>query len=573
MGPQEKAYDVCRDYLSDLPPSVSEDLPMNLLLGWIRSRRFDLLAEAMALYDPALHGVGHFKVLRQVGAFFKKNADFSSESVCRKAALASFIAGEEMCRETNARLDLHYDGSSNEEFRLLADRASAWISQVLGPFSDMSEELPSLIRVTSGATASLSRRKALPYLKVGGRIDCTPRVTPYLRTLCSLWGYSGKRFSETHWNRVEFVPKNWKTYRGIACEPRGNLPLQLAFDTYVKRKLRFVGINLGSQSRNQRLAKEGSITGDLATIDLSMASDTLSRNTVKLLLPEEWYDYLDDVRSPRYQLPQDLAADFGLQKNSGSYHKFSSMGNGATFALETLIFAAACHAVGSRRFSVYGDDIIVESHLSAPLTEFLGYLGFSVNLDKSFSEGPFRESCGFDYYNGIDVTPFYLRSWSERVKPLLSHNINGLVAASQGGVKLWDRCKRLTAEHNLPLVPFSVDSTQGVHIPAHAMYSRDLFRPAHTKRHLSLGVGDQTRAFKAFVSKSPSMRVADSRTLFLWHLQALRDAECEHVSERTCTSVPLHTHKYVMKWVRWDLPAPGSPPYLYGWEAFLARES
>jgi hypothetical protein len=36
--------------------------------------------------------------------------------------------------------------------------------------------------------------------------------------------------------------------------------------------------------------------------------------------------------------------------------------------------------------------------------------GFVVNLTKSYSAGPFRESCGGDYWNGYDITPFYARS-------------------------------------------------------------------------------------------------------------------------------------------------------------------
>jgi hypothetical protein len=97
------------------------------------------------------------------------------------------------------------------------------------------------------------------------------------------------------------VPKNWKTFRTIACEPDGALPFQLAFDTFAKRRLRARGINLSDQSRNQLLAKEGSINGSLATIDLSSASDTVAFNTVALLFPTEWFDVLNAFRSTHWR--------------------------------------------------------------------------------------------------------------------------------------------------------------------------------------------------------------------------------------------------------------------------------
>jgi hypothetical protein len=59
------------------------------------------------------------------------------------------------------------------------------------------------------------------------------------------------------------------------------------------------------------------------------------------------------------------------------------MGNGYTFTIETLVFAAICKSIGSRQFSVYGDDIIIETELYEPLVEMLSYLGFEVNKEKS----------------------------------------------------------------------------------------------------------------------------------------------------------------------------------------------
>lgn len=94
------------------------------------------------------------------------------------------------------------------------------------------------------------------------------------------------------------------------------------------------------------------------------------------------------------------------------------MGNGYTFELETLLFSCACRAVAEMEgvalnhsnFSVYGDDIVAPSALYDPICSALRFLGFQPNLSKSFNSGPFRESCGGDYFRGEFVRPIFFRS-------------------------------------------------------------------------------------------------------------------------------------------------------------------
>jgi hypothetical protein len=93
------------------------------------------------------------------------------------------------------------------------------------------------------------------------------------------------------------------------------------------------------------------------------------------------------------------------------------MGNGFTFELQSLLFYAAVLTVfdlfpsigKDRRCRVYGDDIILPTAYAGIFVEFLSWLGFTTNPDKSFVDGPFRESCGKHYFLGDDVTPFYIR--------------------------------------------------------------------------------------------------------------------------------------------------------------------
>lgn len=113
-----------------------------------------------------------------------------------------------------------------------------------------------------------------------------------------------------------------------------------------------------------------------------------------------------DLRSPK--------GKYGCEEFS--YQKISSMGNGYTFALESAIFTAIVYGVmkavrGQFRkdmFAVYGDDIIVPKNLSSYVIDTLNLCGFSVNEEKTFLHGPFRESCGADWFNGHPVRPVFL---------------------------------------------------------------------------------------------------------------------------------------------------------------------
>jgi hypothetical protein len=183
--------------------------------------------------------------------------------------------------------------------------------------------------------------------------------------------------------------------------------VQKGIGAMIRRRLRYAGVDLNDQSRNQRLARVGSIAGSLATIDMSMASDTVASSLVEALLPPDWFDALEQCRSQSGVLPS--STDY-IQ-----YEKFSSMGNGYTFELESLIFyglalaVREAYRVEDTRVAVYGDDIVVPTAMAQPLCSLLEEVGFTVNEEKSFITGPFRESCGKHYFQGHDVTPFYVR--------------------------------------------------------------------------------------------------------------------------------------------------------------------
>ncbi len=560
-------YDMCRCYLNDCRTHLSDDVYKSLL-GAIRARDLKHLASCTDLYPETLQTLDGRRILMQIEAFFKKNALFSSADSCRETALSSFNRAERMCRITNRRLD-HYGIKRDRldpDLKTWVSKMERDISNCLGPFDKFLDELPRLVKVTSGATVTKSRRKSLPFLRTSKKVTCTSASVKYLQTLSHYWGYGKLKPKLVEANRIEFVPKNWKTDRTIACEAEGNSLLQLAGDAYIKRQLKKIRVNLRNQSTNQEMAKQGSIDGSLATIDLSMASDTLSFNTVALLLPFEWFQYFDDVRSH-------FASGRGIDSKM-KYAKFSSMGNGATFTLETLVFATACRAVGSKTYSVYGDDIVIETELVDKLLKLFKFLGFSVNTDKSFTAGPFRESCGTNWFSGVDITPVYLRDFDLR-KATQCHVVNTLASICTPEGQLEALLLALITKQNLPLVPFTENTMSGVWIDPKTARSLGLIVRKH-------GID----FFRGYIPQAKTGRCSDIRANFLWHLSAykqrnrivpklnsiVRNSRWSSIEEPIISSrYTTSSHKYVRKWVHWRIPVVGAPVNLIWFTERLVR--
>lgn len=207
-------------------------------------------------------------------------------------------------------------------------------------------------------------------------------------------------------NKLITVPKDASTDRVICVEPTFNLFLQKGVGSYIRARLKASGIDLDDQSRNQQLARLARSLG-YATLDLSSASDTVCCELVKLLLPFDWWVYLDRLRCRKTRLPD------------GSWHrneKWSSMGNGYTFELESLIFWSLCPS-GSLS-SVYGDDIICNQSSAPEYITVLEGLGFTLNKAKSYVSGEFFESCGKHFFAGQDVTPCFQK---EEISSALSY--------------------------------------------------------------------------------------------------------------------------------------------------------
>lgn len=253
-------------------------------------------------------------------------------------------------------------------------------------------------------------------LSVGGCITRGRKFSnPELTTTQELLGF-GLFFLPPPWrslvtgfkienaNRLEFVPKNVKTDRAITIEADLNIYVQKGIGSVLRDRLANSGVRLEDRpERHHHLAKISAECG-LSTIDLQSASDTICYELVRFFLPEDWFALLQMCR-PEYSTYKDVTYRLG---------KFSGMGNGYTFELETLIFEslveAAARVVGSKDpTSVFGDDIICSNAVHVQLVPALKFLGFKVNERKTFGKGRFHESCGADYFDRVNVRPFYLK--------------------------------------------------------------------------------------------------------------------------------------------------------------------
>lgn len=348
----------------------------------------------------------------------------------RKVALEKFMKAEDDVRAADSRLRYSLklpDKAVVEQIILSARRK---IETCLGPFDW--NEVYTHTSFGPGASIGVPRSRSERVQKYG---NLNPSVTPdcldlavcAVRMLPSWEAYlrdgnasedPRQWFSIVKGNKVVTVPKNAKTDRVIAIEPQMNMYIQKGLGSVIRKRLRRYGCNLNDQSRNQELARLGSITGDLATVDLSSASDTISLYLVEKLLPQDWYDALCLTRSPYGVMPDGTEV---------MYRKVSSMGNGFTFELESLIFLSLVRAVldslglFGTLHGVYGDDIVIDASAVELLKEVFEFVGFKFNDKKTFylRGTHFRESCGKHYFAGSDVTPFYVREDIEGVERLI----------------------------------------------------------------------------------------------------------------------------------------------------------
>lgn len=346
------------------------------------------------------------------------------------AAKDKFFESEEACRLTNKRFRSRYDGVySYAPVEAVLHIAQRKISYWLGTHPDPMDWIsacrfgPGADSLTKGnATGAYHKLEALSSTEefADGALCLALDHPAWARWLAFGNDIPDEGYVSTlkvdcvPGNRIVFVPKTALIERSIAVEPRMNVYAQLGLGKLIRRCLKRANNDIDSQNPNQDLTFDASIHGHLATIDLAAASDTISVELVRDLLPPGWFTALDWTRSRTGT----------LDNRTITYEKFSSMGNGYTFELETLIFLSlvrsVCEYLGlvNCYTRVFGDDIICPVEAVALLEEVLTYCGFKINTDKSFTSGVFRESCGKDFFDGTNVRPHFCKEVPTDVQAL-----------------------------------------------------------------------------------------------------------------------------------------------------------
>lgn len=238
--------------------------------------------------------------------------------------------------------------------------------------------------------------------------------------------------------KLTAVPKTATTPRLIAEEPTCMQYMQQAIRKPLTQHLEqspLIGpmIGFSDQRPNQWLACVGSEDGTLATLDLSEASDRVGNWIVEEIFADfpSLLEALQATRSRSVLLPSGEVMQL---------RKFASMGSALTFPVEAIVFLAitleAVLRSSGRRITksslralhdqvrVYGDDIIIPAHCAETVTESLEAFGFKVNRRKSFRNGWFRESCGAEFWKGLDVS--LVRS--RKAIPQSRHDVAELIA-------------------------------------------------------------------------------------------------------------------------------------------------
>lgn len=337
-------------------------------------------------------------------SFLKKNEDIGGCEDRRKTALDSFLLAERQCQLTNVRLAWLNRGEKIPATIAPANNILWYASQFIGSFIG---EVPDLadVDLSFGPGASVTcRTKTSPRYKLSSKpsiafntvMSNTLPLPHYINNFDTI--------DRVH-AALECVPKNFKTDRTMLIEPTLNGMVQRHIGSILKRRCLRVGINLSDATINKERARIGSLTNQYATVDLKSASDTVASLLISLLFPLKWVELLDNWRTATYSINGSDGVEL---------HKFSSMGNGFTFELESIVFYAL--AYGISRFydipidiSIFGDDLIIPTPLYPLIEQWFPFFGFSINTEKSYYDGDFRESCGGDFLRGVDVRCFYLK--------------------------------------------------------------------------------------------------------------------------------------------------------------------
>lgn len=366
--------------------------------------------------DPLAYDNARLYWLDQQASAFLKKTPFPGDELSRyEAAVSDFLACEKQNCLTNARLNRFIDEQG--PFEPCDGYVIEFVTRWRKEFRRVLGKLPKDLSPTfsGGATVSDPAILCTAPDKMTSRPSFYPKTASFLPFWAeTAWGRAHMtRFGGYMWPTIPTkgnifftVPKDGTKDRGCCKEANVSLGYQLPTGKHIRGRIKSCyGYDIKyAKPDHMRLAMLGSIAGVLCTLDLKSASNSLVYNLVKLLASDDWFAHLDALRAP-FTL---------INKRWYRLEMFSSMGNGFTFELETLVFwslaRTVCEMIGSDPDAVrcFGDDLIAPNEAAPAIIAALKFAGFTTNEQKSFSTGWFRESCGGDYFRGQAVRPYYL---------------------------------------------------------------------------------------------------------------------------------------------------------------------
>jgi hypothetical protein len=242
--------------------------------------------------------------------------------------------------------------------------------------------------------------------------------------------------------KVIAVPKDTRGPRLICVHPAEAIWIQQGVRRELERCISLYRHQIGpwprgriqfdDQTSNGKIALCSSKSRKYATIDMKEASDRISEPLVQILFGRK-YKYFGCCRAQKFRIPEYA----GLTNVVGNLYCYAPMGNATTFPVQSLVFWAICvAALQSHGFHqpgavfVFGDDIIIPTECVEIVIDALESFGLLVNRTKSFWRGAFRESCGVDAFNGVNVTPVRWKTTIDAEHPA------GLLALSDMAMRL-----------------------------------------------------------------------------------------------------------------------------------------
>lgn len=388
---------------------------------------------ALESTDPELKGRA-FDILYSFSTAFKKYKAPYSKNVLLKQ-FKDFVNTDQELADLNL-----FEESVFSILERARNHIATWLAEV--NLGDVKRFLP---RPGPGATNTPTEkteryRPRVLYKQINDVLDYQEWWYPTLWDAC----LRSREFLLLHKNsrnepvaRFKFVPKTMDKPRGICIEENEMQVMQQAVRVYLYDLLKdhYPNIALSEQNVNAQLALRSSVDLEDATIDMSEASDRISRELVSWLFQDNamFHDVLMALSTKWIKPPQELSTEYPdlLRAN-----KFAPMGSALCFPIMTLVHYALVLAIIEHntysnknmqdllsRVHVYGDDIVLPSETAEDVFYWLPKFGMKLNKTKSFVHSHFRESCGIHALHGQDVTPVYL-------KYIPYHNNGAAVAAA-----------------------------------------------------------------------------------------------------------------------------------------------